>query len=379
MTQPPQWWNALVADPITRHYGIDWHDPSDWKPAVPQSWSGCMSTPRLRERDELDRSTALRVGTGPATPVRRPDGSHVEWYLQDGTLRCALGPRYDGWLWIDVEPTATGITTALDAIPARLPTLVDLPSIHRGFIGLRPDVLVPDTTSGTFVPLSEIALIAYFAGVGYVDLGTWGSAHLDDPYPDGPHTTATPAHRTGRPGRIPSRTWRTAQSRSYVSIEIHNRQIVCAAVRYRPTPVHQHPIVAAFNEATGSDHPHDLPLDVVGALTGFDLTTKRGLEHAETSTPEETATVVRILAALASGDLASATRLRDYVDHPEPGVRLALAGTAAWYGYRFLLDELAHHEPDPQLRIELEALIIEGTRPDRHDPFDDDLTAPATT
>jgi hypothetical protein len=37
-------------------------------------------------------------------------------------------------------------------------------------------------------------------------------------------------------GRIPSMTWRTVHSRSYVSFEIHQRDIVCAAVHYRPSP-----------------------------------------------------------------------------------------------------------------------------------------------
>jgi len=132
--------------------------------------------------------------------------------------------------------------------------------------------------SGEFGSVDGLELDRYFTRVQFVEVDSWGSAHLDDPLRDD-MPAASPlvlvaasrrgGHKQQRLGRVPSMTWRTVHSRSYLSFEIHMRELVCAAVRYRPAPNSHQAVVAELNETFGTTFPTDLPLDVIGALTGF--------------------------------------------------------------------------------------------------------------
>jgi hypothetical protein len=176
-------------------------------------------------------------------------------------------------------------------------------------------------------------------------------------------------------GRIPSMTWRTLHSRSYLSFEVHQRDIVCAAVRYRPSPASHQKVVAQLREETGIDYPVDLPLDVIGSLCGFGFSRERDLVR-NLDAPEQPGYLlggIRVCAALWSGDLRSTMRLRDFADHADGEVRLTLARVAQWYGYRFLFEELSLAETDPELLGQFEYLQVTlgSDGGDPYNAFDD--------
>ncbi|GLW66773.1 hypothetical protein Arub01_50170 [Actinomadura rubrobrunea] len=377
MKQPPAWWAALTGDPVGERLGIDWRAPDHWEPADElgdgdervHDASGTMSVEHLDDDDLRLREGKALVGTGPAA-ARRGTGYEVEaaWYLdpsEPDRLWCALGSFYPAWLWIPVEPTADGVAEALEGVFPR-PALrrADLTSFARGFLGFRYEVLVPDVHEGTFVEINGPDLDRYFTLVQFVEPQSWGSAHLDDPLPDDAGLAAPldmlaadrdSGRKRQRLGRVPSMTWRTLHSRSYLSFEIHTRDIVCAAVRYRPSPKPHQAVVRRLNEEHEESFPVDLPLDVVGALTGFDYCGEDDLvDPDELDVDAHVAGALRIRAALWHGDLRRTLRLGEYADRPEPELRRRLVEIAGWYNHRWLLQELALTETDPDLLARIE-------------------------
>lgn len=378
MNQPPAWWAALTGDPVGERLGIDWRAPDQWEPADAHGDADGRESPGTVSMEHLDdddlelREGKVLVGTGPAV-VRRGMGYEVEaaWYLdpaEPDRLWCALGSFYPAWLWIPVEPTADGVAEALEGVFPR-PALrrAELTSFARGFLGFRHEVLVPDVYDGTFVEINGPDLDRYFTLVQYVEPQSWGGEHLDDPLPDDagsvrPLDTLAAdrdgTHKRQRLGRVPSMTWRTLHSRSYLSFEIHTQGIVCAAVRYRPSPKSHHAVVRRLNDTHEESFPLDLPLDVVGALTGFDYCAEDDLvDPDEMEVDTHAGGALRIRAALWHGDLRRTMRLREYAARPEPGLRRHLVQIAGWYGYRFLLQELALSETDPRLLAQIEELL----------------------
>jgi hypothetical protein len=387
MTQPPDWWESLIADPVTQRLGIDWHAPSDWKPVDDEAWTGTMSNELLDSMDAQQRAGKVLVGSGPAVS-RRAMGhdSKVNWFLdpeQPQQLWCALGEFYAAWLWVPIAPTASAVAEVLSASHPRPElTRLDLTSFTRGFLGFRDEVLVPHVYSGDMVELNGHDLDRYFTGVEYVEQSSWASAKLDDPMRDEVESVSPVVmlaaskqnnSNTQLLGRIPSMTWRTAHSRSYLSFEIHSRAVVCASVRYRPAPASHQDVVKRLNDEYNADFPTDLPLDVIGALSGFNFARETGLIHnlTEPEDMDQLAAGIRIFAALWCGDLKQTARLREFAGHEEPTVRLAVAQAASWYGYRFLLEEIALAETEPDMIAALENLVIQGSDPDTFNAFGD--------
>jgi hypothetical protein len=391
VNRQPDWWDALTSDPNVLALGIEWKRPEDWTPPEDDSifGAGTMDVVSLTERHEAISGGKLLVGTGP-TVTRRviPIDADVHWYLDPGkpdALWSALGYAYPAWLWVPVEPTAEALAEVLSSShPTPALERTELTETSRGFLGFMHQVMVPNVYSGDMVDLNGLDLDRYMTMVHYVDAGFWGSHWQDDPMSDAPGEAGPIGmlafkndYLTGaqRIGRVPSMTWRTLHSRSYVSFEVHQRDVVCAAVRYRPSPASHQKVVAQINEELNGDFPVDMPLDAIGALTGFNFARESGLIDNLTE-PESTEYLIgglRAFAALWSGDLRQTRRLREFTDHPDTEVRLTLARIATWYCYRFLLQDLALAETDPDLIDELETMQMRlGSGPgDNYNAFGD--------
>ncbi|TDE32175.1 hypothetical protein [Actinomadura sp. 6K520] len=402
----PDWWHGLTGARL----GVDWLDPADWEPAWQHiEESGAMSPEHLDAEDELLRKGKLLVGTGPET-VRRWTRQRLgaAWYVdpeEPGVLWCAPGGFYPAWLWVPVEPTAAGVREALgEPFPAPAAARVELTGFVRGFLGLRHLVTVPDVPPEEGVPPWEAAaaddlvvadgpsLDRYAKTVKFLDPQPWGSARQEDPYPEEfpggnaaprllDHVPTRDGHRLQRLGRVPSMTWRTVHSRSQLSIEIHTREVVCAAVRYRPSPAAHREVVRRINEVHDERYPEDLPLDALGVLAGWDFGVEEDLARNldDPDDPDAVGAGLRCLAALWHGDLRRCLELREWAAHPDPAVRANLAVIAHSYGHRFLLQELALTERDPGELAALEGLLDHSPAPAARNAFRDDFGGAAIT
>ncbi|TDC81246.1 hypothetical protein [Actinomadura sp. 7K507] len=398
----PDWWGGLTGERL----GVVWLDPADWEPAWQHvEESGAMSLEHRDVDDELLRKGKLLVGTGPES-VRRWTRQRLAaaWYVdpdEPDVLWCALGGFYPAWLWVPVEPTAAGVREVLgEPFPAAPAARVELSRFVRGFLGLRHLVTVPEVPAEEGVPPWEAvpaedvvvadgsSLDRYAKIVKFLDPQPWGSARQEDPYPEetpGGGGRMVPSlmdlapirdgHRLQRLGRVPSMTWRTLHSRSQLSIEIHTREVVCAAVRYRPSPGSHRPVVRRINEVHGERYPEDLPLDVIGVLGGWEFGVEDDLARS-LDDPDDADAVgagLRCLAALWHGDLRRSLELREWAAHPDPAVRANLAMIAHSYNHRFLLQELALSETDAEELARLEDLLYHEPDPDAFNAFHDDF------
>ncbi|MGA8112880.1 MAG: HEAT repeat domain-containing protein [Actinocatenispora sp.] len=386
--EPPAWWAELTSGPVGAELGISWLDPTSWEPADALSGeyehtARTISVPFYEELDAERRTGKLLVGTGPST-TRRGMGYDIDahWYLDPAdpdSLWCALGGYFPAWLWIPLSARPDALREVLSGTFPR-PELgrLELTALFRGYLGFRHEVEVPNVYSGEFVEVNGHDLDRYFTGVDFVEPQSWGSAHLDDPLKDDvgfvpPLQMIAASHGTKsqRLGLIPSMTWRAVHSRAYLSIEFHTRQVVCAAIRYRPTPASHRAVVARLNEVADISWPEDVPLDVIGALSGLHPSSEAGLAD-NLANPAALPAMVRILAALRAGDLRATLGLREFAAHPDPEVRLAVVRAAAWYNYQFLLYEVALAETDPEVLHAIERSIqLGGAGPDSYNAFGD--------
>lgn len=324
------------------------------------------------------RPHMVQVAEGPEYVSRSPGWS--AWYVDSRAPdQLFFAPAGDGppFLWIPTEGTPDGIASALSGYyPDLWPTRTELPAVARGFMGYRSQVGVKDPLYGGHIPATRENLANYYNAVMFTQPGWWGSSCLDDPYPEGPDTSL-PLGGLPRLGLdlqvigesakeqahgVPSMTWRTAQSRSYLSIEGHRGELFVANVRYRPS---NHPqVVEAMNAEFGCPFPLDLPVDVIGALLGFDFST---LEMWESCLAKETEIgdilgQLEIALALSHGDLDAVERLRPYMDHEDPRARSEALNMVASYQYLWILEEFARSEPEPSLSEQMQrALNRNGT------------------
>lgn len=383
----PDWWGSL-AD-VGAELGIGWLDPDGWRSAgdLGEDWADQPRTIKVAahtERDAELRAGKVLVGTGPAVTARLVGAEHeVLWFCdRHGGLWCALASYYPAWLWVEVKPTAEGVREVLSStFPRRELGRVELTATARGFLGHAGSVRVPNVYSGEFVEINGHDLDRYLGLSAYPMHGAWGSVHVDDPLRTDVGfvkplelMAATKGSLTQRLGRVPSMTWRMMQSQAYLSIEMHARYLVCAAARYVPTPASHRATVARLNADFGSRYPEDLPLDVIGALTGFDWHTEESLARdlGEDAAAGDVAELVRVRYALRYGDLRQTLALREYARHPEPEVREALLYGAGWYGDQFMLYELLATEPDAAARARIQQVIEQGGfGPDTYNAFND--------
>jgi hypothetical protein len=351
-----------------------------------------IQTDKLVEADTALRSGKVLVATGPAIRKRFESwDNEVSWYVdpaEPDRLWCALAPYFPGWLWVPVAPEPAVIDEVLGGMfPKQRLSRIDFTRHERGFVGYIGSVRVPHVYSGAFVEFNGHDLDRYYTGVEFVEHGMWGSAHLDDPLTDDSDMVspivmlaASNEGRSGQQmlGRVPSMTWRTVHSRSYVSFEIHFRKWLCVRVSYRPAPASHHAVVAKCNELLQSSLPLDMPLDVVGALSGFWFGAEADLikNVTEAAHPGQLAAGLEAMAALADGDLERMLLLREYAKHPDQQVRRTVLSLANWYHLAFLLYDVAlASDDDPEALEVAEALLDRGTDLDNTNVFADHFDA----
>ena len=390
MTPQPEWWAGLTADPAVRALGVAWRSPEDWEALEDSGPSdGTMTNTAFRGLHTAACEGKYLVGMGPGITRRFMGIDTVAcWYLDPAkpdVLWCALDQSYAGWLWVPVGPTVDGIAEVLSSShPTPALRRTELTSFARGFLGFYGQVELPNVYSGEFVDFNGHDLDRYMTMVHYTEVDSWGSSHLEDPMADDVEPVSPLVmsafkrqNQTSAQllGRIPSMTWRTLHSRSYVSFEVHQRDIVCAAVHYRPSPASHRNVVAQLRQETGIDYPVDLPLDVIGTLGGFGFSREQDLigNLDDPETPDHLMGSMRVLAALWSGNLRHTLRLRRFAADTDPEVRMALARIANWYGYRFLFEDLALTETDPGLleRFECLQVTLGSDGGDRYNAFGD--------
>jgi hypothetical protein len=172
-------------------------------------------------------------------------------------------------------------------------------------------------------------------------------------------------------GHVWSETRRTRHSRSYLTIEVHHRDVFVAEVRYRPSP--HVAVIEAMNAHFGCDYPTDMPVDAVAALLGFQFDGAADLEAelSRATDPEQLSALLYVLSALRHDDLGALPLWRRYLEHPSLDVRSTIGDIAVAYNYEVVLEEMSLREPDPELRAEIEALLDEGLPVPADDPWDD--------
>ncbi|WP_084957019.1 hypothetical protein [Thermoactinospora rubra] len=379
---PPNWLELLRADPGSRALGVQWLDADAIREEAAEEVSlfdGIMHSEATLAHIHEHRPHMVRVASGPRYASKGGFEDEAAWFVdtrEPARLLLAVSDRYPTFLWIPAEGTAEGMRKALGGLfPTPAPTRVTLPRTSRGFMGYADEISVPNVYSGEFVPIDGLELDRYYTMNVFTNVYSWGSWVTDDPYPDefvSPIALVGAArefHRQ-RPG-VPSMTWRTAASGSYLSIEAHAGLFFVAEARYRPNP--NPSVIEAINAEFGSTFPPDLPVDVAGALIGFDFRPLELWEQelAVEDDPPQILGKLEIATALAYGDLDAVDRLRPYFLHDEPGFRAHALNYALRYNLDFLLEENLLDETDEYLAEQIHKLLDQGTGNAHPDLFEE--------
>jgi hypothetical protein len=346
--------------------------------------TGTMHTDVTRRHAQQLLAERRAVARGPARPSRDGETEPVLMFVdreQPDRIYLALSAAYPPFLWIDVGTTEGSLQRALsEFFPCPRTTRMTMRNVARGFMGYRLRFSVPSHYTQGVEPANAAEIGRHFAVNPYVEAGSWGSAHDDDPWPDvipdQPGYALKMSTRQRRvsaqaPGAVWSVSWRTRHSRAYISIELHHRDVFIAQVRYRPSD-HPHAI-EGMNATFGCDYPTDLPVDAVAALLGFQFDAAEDLQaRLESSTdPHEIAGLLTVLSALRHSDLAVVGLYRRYMSHPDPVVRATVCNVFATYNYESLLEEMSIIEPEAEIRAQIDALLERGIPMIELDPYTD--------
>ena len=375
VTQPPAWLVELRASGELPGCSFLDNDTilANADKSIGPSFGDTVQTEAIVQYIRRHRPHMVQVAEGPDYVSRSPGWS--AWYVDSrAPERLLFAPAGDSpsFLWIPTKGTGDGIASALSGyFPDPWPTGADLPAMARGFMGYRDRVGVTHPLHGGDLPATRENLANYFNAVMFTQPGWWGSSCLDDPYPEGADTSLPlggiprlgldlqvigETAKEQDPG-VPSMTWRTAQSRSYLSIEGHSGELFVGNVRYRPSN-HPH-VVEAMNAEFGCYFPLDLPVDVIGALLGFDFGTLdrwEGRLAKATNTPDVLGQL-EIALALSYGDLDAVDRLRPYMTHDDPAARVEVLNMVASYQYLWILEEFARAEAEPRIGEQLQGIL----------------------
>lgn len=384
------WMPALRRSPALEHLGIRWLGQAHSDrigAALQQAYQeGPLGTIHTAATLAHSRSLLARrraVAQGPCSRTREgvdePSMLFIDRSRPHEGLWLALSESMPPFLWIRVEPRPASIELQLaEYFPRPRRTRVDLPAVARGFLGYRGRFLVPSPYTGGFEPATILELDRHFTLNPFVESAAWGSAYDDDPWPDEIPKQPDLTHKISlrqrevaeqAPGHVWTLTRRTRHSRSYLSIEVHHRDLFVIEARYRPG--RQAAVIEAMNAHFGCDYPGDMPVDVVAALLGFQFDGAGDLQaqlHA-TDDPEQLAGLLLVISALRHDDLGVLALYREWLAHPDPDVRGTIGEIAVAYNYEGLLEEMCVRETDPQLRSEIEALLDEGIPFEEHDPY----------
>lgn len=387
-------WLAPLREAVPPEPKIEWMDRAAseevrWRIAGAYDAAGPVGT--LHTDATLDHARELMVryvpiARGPVVRTRDAAGDPILVFLDSHAssprLLVAPSEHVPPFLWIPIPGTARALSETVGELTVR-PALgrLDMTRVARGFLGYRGRLALADLLSGELEHADVAQLERHFTLSPFLEPGSWGSSHDDDPWPD--HIPAQPRlmlklqarqERTNaqRPGRVWSVSRRTRDSRAYLTIEVHQGDIIVGEVRYRPSP--HESVIRELNEHFGTAYPLDMPLDAVAALLGFAFDRSDDIEARldASSDPDEIAGLLQVLSALRHSDRSMTRIHRRYMDHPDPMVRATLCNIFLAYNFESLLEEMSAIEPDPELRGQIEAALDEGIAPPDDDPYRDD-------
>lgn len=392
----PTWLQRVRADPKPRGLGVRWLGDeeslqqtealvSTYNEDGPQGTLHSEATLAL----SLDLFSGRRVvAQGPST-ITREGRAEPSWLLVDihepNGLLLALSDAYPPFLWLEAGETTESLCRTLgEFFPRPNRERVTMENAARGFMGYRLQFGVPSPYTGGIEPANALELDHHFTLNPFLETASWGSDYADDPWPDEipdqPDYEVKLSERQRKvaeqaTGAVWSVSRRTRHSRSYVSIELHHRDVFVIEVRYAPSS-HGAP-VERMNAHFGSDYPTDLPVDVVGALLGFRFDSASDLQTQleATAAPDKIAGCLTVLSALRHSDMGATRIYRRYMDHPDPVVRATLCNIFAAYNFESLLEEMSLSEPDPEVAQQLESLLDSGIPVTEYDPYADYATS----
>jgi hypothetical protein len=280
-------------------------------------------------------------------------------------------------LWLPVATTPAAVRAILEeTYPARRKSRLELTQSYRAFAGYVSRTGVPSPYSGELEAATPHAMDRHWTFSPFVDPFTWGSASDEEPWPD--RIPPQPAYmmkinarsrsvRAQKDGGISQFTVRTLWSRSWITIEYHRDDIRVLHVRY--TPGRHRGVIRAYNELLSTDFPEDLPFDVAGAITGFELLSSEELETsaAEEGPPERLAAYLSAIAAVRHADLGVTGLLQRHLAHESRAVRGTIINLAIRYHWVFLLEELAITDQDSDIRGFLAGALDNGIAPPEFD------------
>lgn len=384
----PSWLQQLRSADL----GLQWLDDDESlrrTAAWADVWGASGPTGTLHTAATLELARTMLhgrriVARGPST--RRREGTEeFSWLVIDvrkpESIFLALSEAYPPFLWMDAGTTEQSLAAALgEFFPQPELSRVELSAVARGFMGYRLQFGVPSPYTGGIEPANALELDHHFTLNPFLDTASWGSAYTEDPWPavipKQPRFEAKFAERQRKVaeqarGAVWSVTRRTRHSRSYLSVELHHRDVFVLEVRYRPS--RQIALVDRLNNHFGCDYPLDMPPDAIGALLGFRFDSAADLlaQVDATSSPDEIAGLLSVISALRHTDLSMVRVYRRYMDHPDPVVRTTLCNVFAAYNFESLLEEMTVVEPDAEIAAQLEGLLDEGIPVTELDPYSD--------
>ncbi|MCB9719100.1 MAG: tetratricopeptide repeat protein [Myxococcales bacterium] len=386
------WMPALRRSPELEHLGVTWLGEAE-SARISEGLGelyregplGTIHTPATLGRSRELLAERCAVARGPSSRTREGVAESSLLFIDrmrphEG-LWLALSESIPPFLWIRVEPRPAALELALaELYPRPRRTRVEMPAVARGFLGYRSRFLVPSPYTGGLEPATMLELDRHLTINPFVESGAWGSAYDDDPWPDEIPEQPELTHKISlrqrevaeqAPGHVWTQTRRTRHSRSYLTIEVHHRDLFVVEARYQPS--RHGSVVEAMNAHFGCDYPVDMPVDVVAALLGFQFDGAGDLEAqlAGTEDPEQLAGLLLVISALRHDDPGVLALYRERLEHPDATVRGTIAEIAMAYNYEVLLEEMSVREPDLELREEIEAVLDGGIPFEEHDPYED--------
>lgn len=345
---------------LRAHYAEGWHLGVLWSPAL---WQACQErVARLRLWATAPEATLSSANEIAAAPSFFVDPAHPEqlWYAPTTALPAAL--------FVPVAATRDAIVQALRELgPATAAPTLDERRTVRAYMGAMSVLRLPNPYSGEMAAASPHELERHFNYSPVVTPHAWGSAFAVDPLlglgpmPSGQMVVLLRQLREQRPGALPRFTRRAYFSQSHVGIEMHARGEYHWHIDYRPSPW-TGGVIEDFNRVTGLHLPVDLPVDVAAAVHGFEFLDAGWLEAelAREASPGRRSALVSVALGVAADDLASAAHIaRSALAWGEPE-QVAVANAAIQYNWEFLLEELGWSTTSPELRQQLERVLIAG-------------------
>jgi tetratricopeptide (TPR) repeat protein len=387
----PSWLGSMRRDEKATRLGLTWIGDEESKQiaaAVTRAHEdpppGVMYSDAMLARARELLGTRRPVAWGPSTRSReRVTERSLLWVdlQRPQQLWLALSRHLPPQLWLPAATTVEAVgTTLAEYFPLPRRHRLDMPRVARGFVGYRLRFGVPNPFTGKIEPANALELDHHFTANPFVDAAWWGSAYDDDPWPEEippqPGELLKMSARQRRvaeqaPGQVWSVSRRTRHTRSYLTIELHHRDIFVAEVRYHPA--NSQPVVERLNADLGCDYPLDMPVDAIAALLGFQFEQAMDLQTRLDSTAdaEEIAGLLLVLSGLRHSDMSMTRVYRRYMDHPESVVRTTLCNVFVAHNHESLLEEMSTTEPDEGIRAQIDGVLDEGIGIVQYDPYTD--------